>query len=90
MNNPYGQQSCSLEDIQEGNLPLPTTNAVPANPYTSKTIVLGIEGSANKVGVGVLEYDPDTRQYTILSNPRKVRTDDAKYESALCLVSHLR
>eukprot|EP01031_Cornospumella_fuschlensis_P031652 gene31652-38253_t len=32
---------------------------------------LGIEGSANKIGVGLLKYDPDTRQYDILSNPRK-------------------
>jgi N6-L-threonylcarbamoyladenine synthase len=33
--------------------------------------VLGIEGSANKVGVGVLQYSPSTQSYTILSNPRK-------------------
>ena len=32
---------------------------------------LGIEGSANKVGVGIINYDPSTGQYEILSNPRK-------------------
>jgi N6-L-threonylcarbamoyladenine synthase len=32
---------------------------------------LGIEGSANKVGVGVLQYKPSTKEYEILSNPRK-------------------
>ena len=34
-----------------------------------KTIALGIEGSANKIGVGVVKYFND--EYTILSNPRK-------------------
>lgn len=48
-----------------------TTGMVPpvaerAGPVT----VLGIEGSANKVGVGVLQFTPPGR-YTILSNPRK-------------------
>jgi len=37
----------------------------------SPTVVLGIEGSANKVGVGVLQYDPEDRTYEILANPRK-------------------
>ena len=32
-------------------------------------IALGIEGSANKIGVGILKYE--NGQYTILSNPRK-------------------
>jgi N6-L-threonylcarbamoyladenine synthase len=36
-----------------------------------ETIVLGIEGSANKIGVGVLKYSPETKTYQILSNPRK-------------------
>ena len=35
------------------------------------TTALGIEGSANKLGVGVLRYDSITKEYTILSNPRK-------------------
>jgi N6-L-threonylcarbamoyladenine synthase len=34
-------------------------------------IVLGIEGSANKVGVGIVEYSYTTQQYHILANPRK-------------------
>eukprot|EP00977_Amphora_coffeiformis_P027476 scaffold34613_cov166-Amphora_coffeaeformis.AAC.14 len=53
-----------------GNLPLPdpTYNIRDAQ---GRTAVLGIEGSANKVGVGVLIYDPKTNEYSILSNPRK-------------------
>eukprot|EP00521_Asterionellopsis_glacialis_P016315 CAMPEP_0195301334 /NCGR_PEP_ID=MMETSP0707-20130614/29103_1 /TAXON_ID=33640 /ORGANISM="Asterionellopsis glacialis, Strain CCMP134" /LENGTH=397 /DNA_ID=CAMNT_0040364243 /DNA_START=17 /DNA_END=1210 /DNA_ORIENTATION=+ len=52
-----------------GNLPLPP----PTHKLNSRgeTIVLGIEGSANKVGVGVLRYDPETHTYETLSNPRK-------------------
>lgn len=34
-----------------------------------RLIALGIEGSANKVGVGIVCYASD--QYSILSNPRK-------------------
>jgi N6-L-threonylcarbamoyladenine synthase len=34
-------------------------------------IVLGIEGSANKVGVGVLRYNHKDHTYHILANPRK-------------------
>jgi N6-L-threonylcarbamoyladenine synthase len=34
-------------------------------------IVLGIEGSANKVGVGIVQYSYTTQQYHILANPRK-------------------
>ena len=36
-----------------------------------KVYVLGIEGSANKVGVGIVCYDPVTDDCTLLSNPRK-------------------
>lgn len=52
-----------------GNLPLPP----PTHKVNSKgeTIVLGIEGSANKVGVGVLKYSPIDNTYTTLANPRK-------------------
>jgi N6-L-threonylcarbamoyladenine synthase len=59
--------ACSADAI--GNLPLPP----PSYKVNSKgqTLVLGIEGSANKVGVGVLVYDPDTRTYQTLANPRK-------------------
>jgi N6-L-threonylcarbamoyladenine synthase len=47
-----------------GNLPLPHPD--------KEIIVLGIEGSANKVAVGVLRYSPlPTPNYTTLSNPRK-------------------
>ena len=54
------------------NLPIPSPP-----PYTIRdtvhgtTIVLGIEGSANKVGVGIVQYSPEAGTYTILSNPRK-------------------
>lgn len=34
-------------------------------------IALGIEGSANKVGVGIIVYSGSTGAYEILSNPRK-------------------
>lgn len=44
-----------------GNLPPILTN--------NRIIALGIEGSANKIGVGVLLYE--NNEYTILSNPRK-------------------
>lgn len=53
-----------------GNLPLPEPSYDVRDP-DGRTAVLGIEGSANKVGVGVLVYDPRTKQYSILSNPRK-------------------
>jgi N6-L-threonylcarbamoyladenine synthase len=52
-----------------GNLPIP-----PPISYKSSdkgTIVIGIEGSANKVGVGVLLYNSQNETYEILSNPRK-------------------
>lgn len=42
-----------------------------ADGKTKRVVVLGIEGSANKVGVGVLSYDPTTDCYQTLSNPRK-------------------
>lgn len=45
-----------------GNLPLPPAGR-------GRVVALGIEGSANKVGVGVILYDEG--EYTILSNPRK-------------------
>jgi N6-L-threonylcarbamoyladenine synthase len=45
------------------NLPLPHPNET--------TVILGIEGSANKVGVGILHYCPISKTYRTLSNPRK-------------------
>jgi N6-L-threonylcarbamoyladenine synthase len=53
-----------------GNLPIPPPAYKIRDPL-GRTIVLGIEGSANKVGVGVVCYDPRTESYEILSNPRK-------------------
>lgn len=52
--------------------PLPADKVYPLNSL-GQTVVVGIEGSANKVGVGVLVYDPSDGKhtYTILSNPRK-------------------
>lgn len=51
------------------NLPLPAEQ-----PYANEngdTIVLGIEGSANKVGVGIVRYNQRDQTYEILANPRK-------------------
>ena len=62
-------EPCSADAIL--NLPLPDPPPYRIRDPTGRTIVLGIEGSANKVGVGVLQYDPVKREYTILSNPRK-------------------
>ncbi len=66
---------CSADSIQ--NLPIPDPSIL-GNYERNKngdTIVLGIEGSANKVGVGVLKYSPangsQEATYHILSNPRK-------------------
>ncbi len=66
---------CSADSIQ--NLPIPDPSEL-GNYKPNKngdTIVLGLEGSANKVGVGVLKYSPDSpnvpANYHILSNPRK-------------------
>ena len=67
---------CSADCIQ--NLPIPDHeflgNYKPNE--NGDTIVLGLEGSANKVGVGVLKYSPQREgvpeaNYHILSNPRK-------------------
>lgn len=48
-------------------------NLAPTHPEGAPRPIyaLGIEGSANKVGVGIIRFDPSTRQYEILSNPRK-------------------
>lgn len=60
---------CSADAIR--NLPIPPPTVYQPNVY-GDTIVIGIEGSANKVGVGILKYSvgpPAT--YHILANPRK-------------------
>ena len=62
-----------------GNLPIPPVSSLPpemqyqtsGDAHGNKTTILGIEGSANKIGVGVLQYDPATDTYETLSNPRK-------------------
>ena len=64
---------CPIEPLN--NLPIPPpshfAHIYQPNASDGKTVVLGIEGSANKVGVGVLCYDPITSTYQTLSNPRK-------------------
>ena len=40
-------------------------------PNQSKIIAIGIEGSANKLGVGIVQYDRANDTFSILSNPRK-------------------
>lgn len=53
---------CSADSIQ--NLPIPEV-ALYGNYKPNKygdTIVLGLEGSANKVGVGILKYSPSKRK----------------------------
>jgi N6-L-threonylcarbamoyladenine synthase len=47
-----------------GNLP-------PLNQGKKDFYALGIEGSANKIGVGIVCYEHQTGLYNILSNPRK-------------------
>ena len=57
-----------------GNLPIPPpshfSHLYRPNP-DGNTVVLGIEGSANKCGVGILCYNPRDETYQTLSNPRK-------------------
>jgi N6-L-threonylcarbamoyladenine synthase len=63
-------QPCPASAVQ--NLPIPNTSCYNIPPAASgRTIVVGIEGSANKIGVGVLSYDPAADTFHILSNPRK-------------------
>lgn len=66
-----------IKTAEEGPCPAaPMKNLLVPNPPpyvvkdpAGKTIVLGIEGSANKVGVGIVQYFDDS--YEVLSNPRK-------------------
>ena len=48
-----------------GNLP-PLYSKGPSPMYA-----LGIEGSANKVGVGIIKYSEETGEYETIANPRK-------------------
>lgn len=68
-----------------GNLPIPSPASLPPHlryrtNASGHTVVLGIEGSANKIGVGVLRYVPPPEgdgdrdrggTYETMSNPRK-------------------
>ena len=53
------------------NLPFPTLIPYTIRDPDGDTVVLGIEGSANKVGVGLVRYSPVAAFYEILANPRK-------------------
>lgn len=62
---------CSADPLVD-NLPLPHHNQQQQQQQAKDTtVVLGIEGSANKVGVGVLRYKRPDNTYEILANPRK-------------------
>eukprot|EP00548_Thalassiothrix_antarctica_P003387 CAMPEP_0194137202 /NCGR_PEP_ID=MMETSP0152-20130528/7125_1 /TAXON_ID=1049557 /ORGANISM="Thalassiothrix antarctica, Strain L6-D1" /LENGTH=376 /DNA_ID=CAMNT_0038834137 /DNA_START=42 /DNA_END=1169 /DNA_ORIENTATION=- len=58
---------CSSLNLGNLSIPPPTHKV----NKRGETIVLGIEGSANKIGVGILRYSPKYQTYHILSNPRK-------------------
>lgn len=62
---------CTITTL--GNLPLPQLSSLLYNirDPDGNTIVIGIEGSANKVGVGILRYNYINQTYEIISNPRK-------------------
>jgi N6-L-threonylcarbamoyladenine synthase len=61
---------CSADALQNLPLPHPPPKDSKPNKY-GKIVVVGMEGSANKVGVGIVEYDATANTYQILSNPRK-------------------
>ena len=44
---------------------------LPVPPPNEALLALGIEGSANKVGVGLIRYVPATGAYDLLANPRE-------------------
>eukprot|EP00980_Cylindrotheca_fusiformis_P028111 scaffold22581_cov123-Cylindrotheca_fusiformis.AAC.8 len=68
-------EPCRADSIN--NIPLPLDSMETYKPNKNgDTIVLGIEGSANKCGVGILKYSPGKAEgepatYHILANPRK-------------------
>jgi N6-L-threonylcarbamoyladenine synthase len=62
--------ACPADAVNHLPLPIPPPYEIRDRVH-GRTYVLGIEGSANKVGVGVLMYDPGRREYQILANPRK-------------------
>jgi len=63
-NNVLGTGVCSASPLLSNLPPV-------ASPSNSPTTILGIEGSANKIGAAVLTYCPVNKTYTTLSNPRK-------------------
>mmetsp|Transcript_20349 Transcript_20349/g.60692 ORF Transcript_20349/g.60692 Transcript_20349/m.60692 type:complete len:360 (-) Transcript_20349:270-1349(-) len=44
---------------------------LPVLEPVTEVLALGIEGSANKVGVGLVRYNPSAGDYSILANPRE-------------------
>uniref|UniRef100_A0A7S4A950 N(6)-L-threonylcarbamoyladenine synthase n=1 Tax=Pseudo-nitzschia australis TaxID=44445 RepID=A0A7S4A950_9STRA len=73
-------EPCSADSIQ--NLPIPEIS-LHGNYKPNKngdTIVLGIEGSANKVGVGILKYSPSKRKQNVpCSSAENVDEEPAIY-----------
>jgi len=74
MKNTAFDDPCSANAIRNLPIPVPINDNYKPNKY-GDTCVLGIEGSANKIGVGVVKYSPEKcgepANYHILSNPRK-------------------
>jgi len=64
------RDSCAalVEDGDDCRAPFLEDNLAVAR---SSVVAMGIEGSANKVGVGIVRYDGETGAYEILANPRK-------------------
>jgi len=64
---------CPIEPLHNLHIPPPShfAHLYKPNKINGQTIILGIEGSANKCGVGILAYNPKTSTYQTLSNPRK-------------------
>lgn len=55
-----------------GNLPVPPVDGkYKTHSRLGTTIVIGMEGSANKISIGFLQYDSVAQTYQTLSNPRK-------------------
>ena len=61
---------CSADALENLPFPDPLPKECLPNKY-GKIVVIGMEGSANKVGVGIVEYDTEHNTYHILANPRK-------------------
>jgi N6-L-threonylcarbamoyladenine synthase len=64
---------CPIGPLRNLPIPSPTkySSVYKPNPIDGSVAILGIEGSANKCGVGILHYDPHAGTYRTLSNPRK-------------------